>query len=35
MRKTNKSVVYDVIESVAVSQQTYPAGSTIVLDLIQ
>ena len=32
MRKTQKSVMYDVIESVADSQQTYPAGSTFVLD---
>ncbi|XP_028418322.1 uncharacterized protein LOC114543611 [Dendronephthya gigantea] len=32
MRKTQKSVMYDVIESVADSQQTYPAGSTVVLD---
>ena len=32
MRKTQKSVMYDVIESVAGSQQTYPAESTVVVD---
>lgn len=32
MRKTQKSVMYDVIESVAGSQQTYPEESTVVVD---
>ena len=32
MRKTQKSVTYDVIESVAGSQQTYPEESTVVVD---
>ena len=32
IRETQKSVMYDVIESLADSQQTYPAGSTVVLD---
>ena len=32
MRKTQKSVMYDVIESVVDSQQTYPEDSRIVLD---
>jgi len=32
MRKTQKSLTYDVIESVAGSQQTYPEESTVVVD---
>ena len=32
MRKTQKSVMYDVTESVAGSQQTYPEESTVVVD---
>ena len=32
MRKTQKSVMYDVIESVAGSQQTYLEESTVVVD---
>jgi len=32
MRKTQKSVMYDDIESVAGSQQTYPEESTVVID---
>ena len=32
MRKTQKSVMYNVIESVAGSQQTYPEESTVVVD---
>ena len=32
MRNTQKSVMYDVTESVAGSQQTYPEESTVVVD---